>query len=149
MARYSILIALFSLFIYADTLKEVIQKDIFLSEGYTGFIQYEEKNYLVSVGISAIEDDSVQAKINAIKTAKILAQSDLTKFIYKVKLTSKQELIEVTIITKEGNKINHRYSEKFIETIREESDGILRNIIEIGKWKKNGEYFFALGVERE
>ena len=148
MARYSILIALFSLFIYADTLKEVIQKDSFLSEGYTGFIQHEGKNYLVSVGISTIEDNSVQAKINAIKVAKILAQSDLTKFIHKVKLTSKQQLIEVAITTKEGKKINHRYSEKFIETIREESDGILRNIIEIGKWKKDGEYFFALGVEK-
>lgn len=147
MLRHGILIVIFSMFLSADTLKETVQKDSFLSEGYTGFIEHNKKTYLVSVGISQIIDSSVQAKINAIKAAKVIAQSNLVKFIHQVKLTSKQELIEVTITTRDGQKISRRHNEKFIETIREESDGILRNVIEIGKWKRDGEYCFALGVE--
>ena len=148
MLRYSILVVLFSLLLHAKTLKDVVQEDSLLSEGYTGFITYEEKVYLIAVGVSKIEDSSPQSKINAIKVAKIVAQSELTKFIHQVKLTNKQELKEVTITTKEGEKAKHQYTEKFIETIREESDGILRNVFDVGKWKKGNEYFFALGIEK-
>jgi len=147
MLRYSIFIGLFSIFLCADTLKETVQKDRFLSQGYTGFVKYDNREYLISVGVSPIVDGSVKSKINAIKAAKILAQRGLTKFIHLVKLTSKEELTTVTVTTKEGKKITHQYNENFIEIIREESDGILRNVIEIGKWKKDGEYYFALGVE--
>lgn len=142
-----ILIALLPIFLSADTLKVTVEKDSFLSEGHVGFIEHNQKIYLVSVGISPITDNSVRANINAIKAAKAIAQSNLVKFIHQVKITSKQELIEVTITTRNEGKISRRHNEKLIETIREESDGILRNVIEIGKWKRDGEYCFALGVE--
>ena len=113
------------------------------------FIKYKNKEYLISVGVSNIANSSVIARINAIKAAKALAQRDLTKFIHRVKITSQEELKSITIITKDGEKITRKYDEKFIEIIREESGGILREILEIGKWKRDGEYFFALGIEKK
>ena len=147
--KYIILIVIFSFFLQADTLKEAIQQDHFLSNGQTGFIKYNNKEYLISVGVSPISDSSIRAKINSIKAAKIIAQRGLTKFIHQVKITSKEELTSVSIITKDGEKILRKDNEQFIEIIREESDGILRKIIEIGKWEKDNEYFFALGVEKK
>jgi hypothetical protein len=143
-----ILIFICSFYLEANTLKEAIQKDHFLANGETGFIEYNDMEYLVSVGVSPINGTTVRAKINAIKAAKIIAQRGLTKFIHQVTITSKEELTSVSSIIKDGDKIIRKENERFIEIIREESDGILRKIIEIGKWKKDNEYFFALGVEK-
>ena len=146
MLRYFMTIVMLSIFIYTHPLKEIVQKDSFLSQGQTSFIQNENKTYLVSVGVSTIKDKSIISRVNAIKAARVLAQRGLTKFIHSVTLSSEEKLTIITTTVKEGSKIERKHNEKLIEIIREQSDGILHNVIEIGKWYKDGTYYYALGV---
>jgi len=115
--------------------------------GITTIISYKNNQYLVSVGISDLDDNSLESKLKAIKTSKILAKSELSKFINDIQSKSKEELIDKTIIIKNGDKIKRRIESKYIELINEQSKGILKNIFNIGRWKRNNEYFYAIGIK--
>ena len=142
-----VILAVFVSFSSASTLKSEVQKDSMLSSGFTGFLIYENNHYLISVGISQIKNPTIQAKVNAIKEAKLSAQKELTKFIYEVTVKTKEELISKMAIIKDGKNTTRITDEKYIEIIKENNDGILKNTIDIGKWKVKDEYFYALGTK--
>ena len=148
MLRKIILIAFsLTIFLSAQTLKDKIIQDDFLSNGFTGFIEFQNHKYLVSVGITEVTSTNIEAKINAITGAKVLAQAKLVKFIHNVKMQTKEELITKTIVTKNGKSITRNVKSQYIEIIKEKGEGILKNVIDIGKWRHNNEYFYALGIE--
>jgi hypothetical protein len=140
---------LFSISVFATELKNIVMQDAMLSNGLTTFIKYQDTQYLVAVGISTISSNSIQAKINAIKGAKALAQSNLSKFINNTQVQSTQELIDKVIIVKNSDKIKRDVTSKYLEIIKEKGSGILKNTIDIGKWKIDNEYFYVLGLKAE
>lgn len=147
MIKKSIVILLFfSNILYSTTFKDIVKNDSMLSDGFTGFVMYQNQNYLVSVGISDIKNSSVQAKINAIKTSRIKAKIKLSNFINDTNTKTMESLTSVTAITEDGKNITRVTKEEYIEIIREQGNGLLRNITDIGKWRMENEYFYALGV---
>lgn len=142
-----ILMLFISTSLFSNSLKDEIMNNDFLSNGFTGFIEYENNKYLIAVGVSDIKNDSIQAKVNAIKSAKILAQSKLTNFIYDVKIQSVEELSTKTMVTKNDENITRVIEDEYIEIIKAQSNGLLKNTKDIGKWKIDNEYFYALGVK--
>ncbi len=113
-------------------------------------VKSEDTIYLLSIGSSPITDNTPLAKITALKEAKILAKGGLMKFIYGTK-TQVHEQLSTLYITKkntsDGNvEITHQQKEEYIEMIQDKGDGILKNIIDIGKWKKNNRYFFTYAI---
>lgn len=147
MIKNSIFILLiFSNILYASTFKDIVKKDNMLSSGFTGFTMYQNQNYLVSVGISYIENSSVKAKVNAIKISRIKAKIKLSNFINDTNTKTMESLISVTDIIDDGKNIKRVTKEEYIEIIKEKGDGLLRNITDIGKWKIKNEYFYALGI---
>ena len=91
--NYLVFIVLLNIFLSADNLKEIVQKDDLISQGQTGFIQSGNKIYLVSVGIGTINDDSTISKVKAIEIARSKAQKGLTNFIHNVTVSSDIKLI--------------------------------------------------------
>lgn len=145
--KIALILQIFCFNLFAGSLKEEIKKDSMLSNGFTGFIEFKNDKYLISVGILEIKNNSLQSKLNAIKGAKILAQSKLVKFIHNVKIKSVQELTETTVTTKFGKDIKYIIKSEYIENIKEQSNGILKKTVDIGKWKDKHQYFYALGVK--
>jgi hypothetical protein len=142
-----ILMFFLNISLFGNSLKDEILNDDFSSNGFTGFIEYKNNKYLITVGISNIKDNSIQSKLNALKGSKILAQSKLTKFIHNIKITSMNELTTKTIVTINDKNITRVIKDEYIEIIKEQSNGLLKNVINIGKWKIENEYFYALGVK--
>ena len=140
-------VSFFNFLIFADTLKDKVMKDEMLSSGFSGFIEYENDKYLISTGIMEMNGNSIHARIEAIKKAKIIAQSELTKFIYNVNIESIEKNVDTIIVSKSKNKTKRSIESQYIELIKEKGGGILKNIIDIGKWKKNNEYFYSLGIK--
>jgi hypothetical protein len=133
--------------ILANNLKNIVMENTMLSNGITTFIKYNNSTYLVAVGISEISNNSIQAKINAIKSAKTLAHTNLSKFINNLQIQSTQEFIDKTFIITNGNKVKRDFESKYFEIIKEKSSGILKNTIDIGKFRIDNEYFYALGLK--
>ena len=128
-----ILMFFLNISLFGNSLKDEILNDDFLSNGFTGFIEYKNNKYLITVGISNIKDNSIQSK--------------LTKFIHNIKITSMNELTTKTIVTINDKNITRVIKDEYIEIIKEQSNGLLKNVINIGKWKIENEYFYALGVK--
>jgi len=129
-------------------LLELIKTNEFLCSGNVDFIKFNGQEYLVSVGKSFIKNDTPEAKLNAKKEAELNALEGLTKFIYDVQISSKEELKTETQVTTQNSKvINREINESYLEIIREKGEGILKNLTSIGKWKSSDgkEYFYALG----
>ena len=98
-------IIIFSNILYASTFKDIVKNNNMLSNGFTSFVTYQNKNNLVSVGISDIRNSTIQAKVNAIKTARIKAKLKLSKFINDTNHKTIETLTSVTAITYDGKNI--------------------------------------------
>lgn len=117
---------------------QIIQSDSLLSSGEIGFINHNGKNYLVSVGVSTIEENTPSGKLNCIKEAKMMAQENLVKFIYDIQISSRENLSkEKIILQKHGQKEVFRMKKEFLRIINERGEGLLKNLISIGKWKSS------------
>ena len=124
----------------ANDFKDTVKKSNLLS---IGFVNYNNNQYLVSIGTFIIKGNSLQSKINAIKSAKILAQSQLVKFIHNININSYEKLEDKTYIIKDVKNIKRKY----INIIKEKGGGILKDIIDVGKWTIGNEYFYALAIK--
>lgn len=138
--------------IYAKNsdLLNLIKGNAFLEDGNIEFIILNEDKFCVSVGASIIQGKSAASKIKAMKEARIIAEEQLMKFIHSVQVSSKEVLESTTETRQTGTGINTReVRESYLELIRERGQGILRNIISIGKWKNKDktEYFFGVGIK--
>jgi len=125
-----------------------IKANEFLCSGNVDFAQYDGQEYLVSVGQSAIVNDTPEAKLKARKEAKLNAEEGLMKFIYEVQVSSSEELkTKMQVTTQNGKTVKREFEESYLETIREQGEGILKHLISIGKWKSGDkkEYFYAVG----
>jgi hypothetical protein len=111
-----LILQLFCFNVFANTLKEQIKKDSMLSNGFTGFIEFKNDKYLISVGILEVKDNSLEAKLNAIKGTKVLAQSKLVKFIHEINIKSIQELTETTVTTRFGKDIKRVIKREYKRT---------------------------------
>ncbi len=134
-------------------LLDIIKKDEILSSGNIGFINYGEKNYIVSVGISPIIKYDPANILNARKQAKILAEKEIMKFIHDIQIKSEEVLISemgiIVFANPDGTKISKRkITEKYKEIIQEKGSGLINKTINIGKWKSKDkkDYFYAIGI---
>ena len=130
---------------YADVLKNIVKNDSMLSNGITGFIQYNDKKYLIAVGIVGIDNSSIQEKINAIKSARVKAKVNLSNFINNTQVQSLEQLTSIVTVISNGDKYTRVSKEEYIEIIKEKGNGLLRDITDIGEWRIDKEYFYALG----
>ena len=144
----------FNLMAKKHPMLKVIKNDSALLIGEVSIITYEKEKYLIAIGEADIKDKIPDSLMEAIIVSKTLAEALLTNFIHKVKITTKEELKSqiITIkIVKDGKLISAKKSNKeiYIETIKEQGHGILKNIINIGKWKNKDKtiYFYALAIK--
>jgi len=139
-----IVLYVLNLNIYASSLIEEIKKDKLISDGIVSFFDYNKSSYLISVGISTVEDNSsIKDKINSIKIAKLIAQRGLNNFIHSIYIKTEEELITINKTIDNNRTVNIKYLKK----IKEKGRGILSEIIDIGKWETDNEYFYALGIK--
>ena len=146
MIKILVIIITFATFIYAASFKDTIKNDSLLSNGMTNFIKYQNKTYLISVGISEIRNNSVQSKINSIKQARILSKANLTKFINSTTIETTENFKSITKIISYNKNFTKVSREEYTEIIKEKGSGVLTNIIDIGKWRIEKEVFYALGI---
>ena len=148
---FALLFLCFSKPLNAGDLFSTVRNDDFLCNENVSFIQIKDKTYLVSVGRSTIRRDFSQAKLNAMKEAKLKSESLLSNFVHDVKVTSR-ETLETTSTTKQSVKngkvqdVDREIEEKYTEFIREKGGGVLRKVFKIGKWKEKTDYFYASGI---
>jgi hypothetical protein len=135
-----------------ENVLEIIKSDSILSSGEIGFINYDGKNYIISVGISTIEEDTPSGKLNCIKEAQLIAQNNLVKFIYDVQISNRESLKKEKIIhVKNGKSELIQIKKRYVQIIKERGEGILSKLESIGKWKssdrKNIHYAYGIYLD--
>lgn len=128
-----------------------IKGDTFLESGNVEFVTLNNnKRYCVSVGSSQIHGSSPEAKIKAIKEARMKAESQLMKFIYSTQNMSYDSMTTQTVIRQTGNGVPTRDErEVMYEFVRDRGKGLLKNLTTIGKWKSKDktEYYVGIGMQ--
>ena len=134
-----------------ELLNVVKQNELLIDD--TGFIKHNNVCYLVSVGVSEIKANTIQAKVKAIKESRLKANKALMNFVHGTEIESEKTLKieEITTMTvKDGKRTEMSTTEKeeYLELIRSKGSGIIKRTIDIGKWKSEDkkEYFYALGI---
>lgn len=137
-----------------DNLLKVVKNDPFLSAGELGVLEIGGIRYLVSVGVSTIDGSSPTAKLNARKTAELKANARMVKFIHGSRINLDETLItkRVVVVESSNGKItgrDERVSSELIESIAEQSEGLLKKIVNLGRWKSLNAtlYHVALAVK--
>ena len=127
--------------IYADhSFKNEIYKNELLLEGNLSVIKYHGKKYLVSVGIAEIEKKGKKGKIMARKKASIYAEKKINEYLNDIQLKS-----ITTLKMSENNSENIEiYNEEFIERINQKSEGILKNILDLDRWKTDDDEYIVV-----
>lgn len=129
---------------YIRSNPELIEENVFIYEG-------EKSNFIVSIGVAEIKGNTPEDKLNAMKVAEMVAQSEIMKYLNGVFSESEKEFKEVTVF-KDGNSYSEAdVSQSFSEILRERGEGIIRNVKKIDRWKSEDktEYFVAIGLEVE
>lgn len=145
--RVAIVIFLFAPSIAnADSLLNAVKKDNFLKFGNVSIVEHEHEKYLISIGVSALDSSNLSNWKKARIESKLLSQQQLSKFINDVNINALEAVEEVLVIsiTDKGIK-TRKVDSKYIEYIKEKSEGPLTNIITIGDWSDQNNYYYAIG----
>ena len=149
---FTVLLSFGPLFAGDKELLNVVKQNELLIDD-TGFIKHNNVCYLVSVGVSEIKANTIQAKVKAIKESRLKANKALMNFVHGTEIESEKTLKieEITTMTvKDGKRTEMSTTEKeeYLELIRSKGSGIIKRTIDIGKWKSEDkkEYFYALGI---
>ena len=118
--------------------------------GKATLIEYDDGLYLVVMASATIEEKSAEGILAAREASQILAQKQFTEFIHGTDIKS-QKIYTLTVErekTHENNVLTEqkvRKRKKFISKIDSLSEGVLKNLKSLGKWKNKAKtkYFFA------
>ena len=118
--------------------------------GKAALIEYDDRLYLVVMANATIEEKSAGGILAAREASQILAQKQFTEFIYGTDIKS-QKIYTLTVErekTHENNVLTEqkvRKRKKFISKIDSLSEGVLKNLKSLGKWKNKTKtkYFYA------
>lgn len=145
--RVAIVIFLFAPSIAnADSLLDAVKKDNFLKFGNVSIVEYEYAKYIISIGVSTLDSSNLSAWKNARIESKLLSQQQLSKFINDVNINALEAVEEIIAISSTDKGIKTRkVDSKYIEDIKEKSEGPLTNIITIGDWSDQNKYYYAIG----
>ncbi len=132
--------------IHAETLLDLIKKDSFLKSGNVSILEHEDAKYLVSVGASTVATSVPTNWKDARIKAKLLSQQQISKFINDINVNASEAIEEVVVVFSTDNGIKTRkVDSRYIEDIKETSEGSLTDIITIGDWKDQNNYYYAIG----
>lgn len=130
----------------ADSLLDAVKKDNFLKFGNVSIVEYEYAKYIISIGVSTLNSSNLSAWKNARIESKLLSQQQLSKFINDVNINALEAVEEIIAISSTDKGIKTRkVDSKYIEDIKEKSEGPLTNIITIGDWSDQNKYYYAIG----
>ena len=131
---------------FAGTLLEKVKTDDFLMQGNLSVVDYAGEHFLVSVG-TAFFNPAQRYTIKKVRIeAKLKAQYLLSQFINNIRMNTSENLEGKTVVKKGNALSNRKIDSKYIEIIRETSNGPLKNIINIGTWTDSETCYHALGL---
>ncbi len=141
----SIIIYFYISVCYSDNTDEIFKKlimNIPINNGIS-IINNEGNKYVVSISYADIKNSTPNDKVNAIETAKILSENNISKFINGENVATKESLKYYRI----KNKINGENNivldnDSYDEIINNKSSGAIRNMKTI-KWNVNSTYYVA------
>lgn len=137
---------------HTELLNEV-KNDVLLSE-HVSIVSIESVNYLVAVSNSKIEDKTPEAKMKAIKEARMLSQKALMNYIYGTEVSTDETLEKKTVslkVIENGKVVSSKKfkSKKYLKIIKEKGTGLIKNVFNVGKWKSKDKtrYFSASAIK--
>ena len=106
-------------------------------------IKFKNSKFIVSIGDATVSNSTPTGKVNALKKAKLISQSNLSTFISGESISIKEKLSTIRIVEDINGKSNLvKDQDTYEEYINCKSKGLLKNIDFI-HWFSEGVYYVA------
>ena len=130
----------------ADSLLDAVKKDNFLKFGNVSILEHEHKKYIISIGVSTLDSSILSVWKKAKVESKLLSQQQLSKFVNDININALEAIEEIVIVISADKGVETRKVDpKYIEYIKETSEGPLTDIITIGDWQEQNNYYYVIG----